>query len=87
MSRWLAHHMELVFSVGIVGVAALTAYAFGRAWWVLVPFPALLAAFAWYGWDYSAEAAPLALAIAVLAYTGMGIGVVARHARRRARLA
>ena len=45
-----------------------------RAWLFLLPVPALLAALAWYAWEFSAEALPYAVFIAVAGYAGIAVG-------------
>jgi len=47
--------------------------------WLLLPIPEFLARFAWFGWEYSGEAAPFAAAIAILGYGGLGTGTLLRR--------
>jgi hypothetical protein len=81
MHTWLSHHFDAIAAVGLMSVAALLAGAI-RRWWLLAPAPLALAAAAWYGWEFSAEGAPLAGAIAVFLYAGLAIGAAVRRAAR-----
>ena len=80
------HHFDALVATGIVAAAIVSVPAFGRAWPLLLPVPALVAGLAWYGWELSSEGAPLAIAIAVLGYGGLALGLGARHIARRRRI-
>jgi hypothetical protein len=74
MKSWLGEHVLGVVAFVIVASGLTVTYVFRRAWLMLLPVPALLAAWAWYGWEFSSEAAPLAIGIAVLGYLGVALG-------------
>ena len=82
MTRWVGHHLPALAAVLIVGAGVLTALAARRAWPLLLPVPCAVAALAWYGWEFSDEALPYAIAIAVFGYIGLGIGAAVRSAGR-----
>jgi hypothetical protein len=54
-----------------------------RIWPFLLPPPLGLAALSWHGWEFSAEAFPLAVGIAVFGYLGVAIGVALRRSLKR----
>lgn len=83
MHGWLLHHLDTVAALVVVGAGLTLSYAANRAWPLLVPVPALFATLAWYAWEFSAEAAPLAVAIAVFGYLGLGLGAGFSRRRRR----
>ncbi len=84
MSRsdgWLVHHFLALIAAGIVLGGVFLTYLSGRDWYLLLLLPAALAGAAWYAWEFSAEATPFVVAIAVLGYLGLAIGAFARRIR------
>jgi hypothetical protein len=74
--------LVLIGAALITGVGALMGYLMKQRWPLLIPVPAVLAGLAWYGWEFSDEGAPFAIAILVLGYLGVAIGVALQRARR-----
>jgi hypothetical protein len=74
VSNWFGHHFLETTAGALVLVGVLLAMATRRAWLFLLPVPAFLAALAWYGWEFSAEALPYAIFICLVGYTGMAVG-------------
>jgi len=66
---------------GSCSAAVFLTYLIGRDWYLLLLLPAALAGAAWYAWEFSAEATPFVVAIAVLGYLGLAIGAFARRIR------
>jgi hypothetical protein len=82
MHGWLSHHLVGVVAVVIVASGLTLTYVFKRAWLLLLPVPALLAAWAWHGWEFSSEAAPFAIGIAAFGYLGLALGASFRALAR-----
>ena len=82
--RWLIVHRDALAGLTLATIAAALVVVFRRAWPLLLPVPALFSLYAWYEWEYSSEAFPLVVGIAVFSYAGLAVGfVVARALRRR----
>jgi hypothetical protein len=73
----------LVIAGAIVVGGALATYLVGRAWPVVALLPALFAAAAWYGWEFSSEAVVFVAAIAIFGYAGVALGLGVRRVRTR----
>jgi hypothetical protein len=84
MISWAARHIIEAGALLIVGVAALLTYGVRRSWPLLIPLPAMLAGLAWYGWEFSGEAAPFAAAILICGYVGIAVGAGFRRGSRAA---
>jgi len=79
MIGWVMRHLLETIFVALGAAGALLAYGFKRFWPVLIPIPAVLAALAWYAWEFSSEAGPIVVAIMIAGYVGIAFGVVLRR--------
>jgi hypothetical protein len=71
--------VAMVFVIG----GAVATYLVGRAWPLVGLLPALLAAAAWYAWEFSSEAVVFVALIALLGYSGLAVGLWLRRVRAK----
>jgi hypothetical protein len=85
MTNWSSPPQLLleVAALAFLGGGIVATIVMRRRWPLLLPLPAVLTSLAWYGWEFSGEAAFYSVLLAAFGYAGIGLGVVVRHAARR----